>query len=430
MADLIKPAYTDVADIMDINSNTDEFAARISNLKTKQSAKTDPAASGTSATFIDTVSQDTNGAITATKKTVRTMGAATSSAAGSTGLVPAPAAGDDGKFLKGNGTWGIPTNTTYSTATASTLGLVKIGYTASGKNYPVQLSNGQMYVNVPWTDTNTTYSTATSSTLGLVKIGYTASGKNYPVALDGNGKMYVNVPWTDTNTTYSEATSAAYGLVKVGFTTNATNRNYAVLLSGGQMYVNVPWTDTNTTYSTATASTLGLVKIGFTTNAANRNYAVLLSNGQMYVNVPWSDTNTTYGEANASTYGLVKTGFTTSGKNYAVQLSGGQMYVNVPWTDTNTNTWRGMQFKTWTKSNYSIGGGAYVKLTANDLGASAVSGYTAVGVATIDTGHQYVDITGFNVSATGTSTMLAIHNNYSNGLTITVNIKILYLQNA
>ena len=51
---------------------------------------------------------------------------------------------------------GIPAqDTTYSTATSSTLGLVKIGYAANGKNYPVQLSNGQMYVNVPWTDTNT-----------------------------------------------------------------------------------------------------------------------------------------------------------------------------------------------------------------------------------------------------------------------------------
>ena len=41
------------------------------------------------------------------------------------------------------------TNTTYSQATSSTLGLVKIGYSENGKNYPVELSNGQMYVNVP-----------------------------------------------------------------------------------------------------------------------------------------------------------------------------------------------------------------------------------------------------------------------------------------
>jgi hypothetical protein len=60
-----------------------------------------------------------------------------------------------------------------------------------------------MYVNVPWTDNNTTYSKATSSALGLVKIGYTKSGKNYPVELNSSGQMYVNVPWTDNNTTYT-----------------------------------------------------------------------------------------------------------------------------------------------------------------------------------------------------------------------------------
>ena len=40
------------------------------NYKTTQTAKTDPSASGTSTTFIATLSQDTNGVITATKKTV------------------------------------------------------------------------------------------------------------------------------------------------------------------------------------------------------------------------------------------------------------------------------------------------------------------------------------------------------------------------
>ena len=49
--------------------------------------------------------------------------------------------------------------------------------------------------NAVFTDTNTTYSEATSSALGLVKIGFTEDGKNYPVELS-SGKMYVNVPWT------------------------------------------------------------------------------------------------------------------------------------------------------------------------------------------------------------------------------------------
>ena len=60
-------------------------------------------------------------------------------------------------------------------------------------------SDGQITISSTDTNTNTTYSTATSSTLGLVKIGYGENGKNYPVELS-SGKMYVNVPWSDTNT--------------------------------------------------------------------------------------------------------------------------------------------------------------------------------------------------------------------------------------
>jgi len=69
------------------------------------------------------------------------------------------------------------------------------------------------------TDTNTTYSTATSSTLGLVKIGYSENGKNYPVELS-SGKMYVNVPWSDTNTDTNTTYSAGTGMSLSGTTFN------------------------------------------------------------------------------------------------------------------------------------------------------------------------------------------------------------------
>ena len=57
-------------------------------------------------------------------------------------------------------------NTQYGTATSGTLGLVKIGYSESGQKYPVELSSGQMYVNVPWV--NTEYSSATAGASGLM----------------------------------------------------------------------------------------------------------------------------------------------------------------------------------------------------------------------------------------------------------------------
>ena len=59
-----------------------------------------------------------------TNTTYSAMTAATSSAAGKAGLVPAPAAGEQTSFLRGDGTWVVPTNTTYSTATTSKNGLM------------------------------------------------------------------------------------------------------------------------------------------------------------------------------------------------------------------------------------------------------------------------------------------------------------------
>ena len=94
--------------------------------------------------------------------------------------------------------------TSISAATSSTYGGIQIGYTTSGKNYAVQLSNGKAYVNVPWTDTNTTYTagtnisisgttinctysyslpTATASVLGGVKIGSNISVSSGTISL-------------------------------------------------------------------------------------------------------------------------------------------------------------------------------------------------------------------------------------------------------
>lgn len=109
---------------------------------------------------------------TDTNTTYEVMTGATASAAGQAGLVPAPAAGKQGQYLRGDGQWLTPPNNTYSQATADKLGLVKIGYTANGKNYPILLdADGKMYVAVPWTDTKYTLPAATSAALGGVKQG-------------------------------------------------------------------------------------------------------------------------------------------------------------------------------------------------------------------------------------------------------------------
>lgn len=140
----------------------------------------------------------------------------------------------------------------YGVATSTTLGLVRIGYPESNKNYPVELnSSNQMYVNVPWTDNNTTYSAgaglslsgtafslekATPTTLGGVKVSSTeististvdattfcSQSRIYPVQLaypsgsagtDGNKVLSVHVPWR--NTTYSVVSTLRDGLVSM-----------------------------------------------------------------------------------------------------------------------------------------------------------------------------------------------------------------------
>lgn len=138
-----------------------------------------------------------------TNTTYEVMTGATASAAGQAGLVPAPAAGKQGQYLRGDGQWLTPPNTTYSQATADKLGLVKIGYIANSKNYPVVLDeNGKMYVAVPWTDTNTTYNVVTTSDNGLMS-------KEDKVKLNG-------IEENANNYSLPAATSAAIGGVKQG----------------------------------------------------------------------------------------------------------------------------------------------------------------------------------------------------------------------
>ena len=58
---------------------------------------------------------------------------ATASAAGGSGLVPAPAVGASNRYLRSDGSWAVPpdTNTTYSTGNATTAGITKL-YTSTG----------------------------------------------------------------------------------------------------------------------------------------------------------------------------------------------------------------------------------------------------------------------------------------------------------
>jgi hypothetical protein len=242
--------------------------------------------------FVDVPWTDTN-------TTYTNMGAASASASGKAGLVPAPAAGAQAKYLRGDGTWQTPPNTTYSnmggatSSAAGSAGLVPAP--TAGKQTSFLRGDGTWVV-----PTNTTYAKANTTTLGLVMIGYTENGKNYPVELDSSGKMYVNVPWTDTNTTYGVVgANGSTGLVKNGSTVTNASGYTACPIVGGIPY----YKDTNTTYANmkaATASAAGAAGL-VPAPAAGKQASFLRGDGTWVV-----PTNTTYGLASTTANGLLR----------------------------------------------------------------------------------------------------------------------------
>lgn len=236
---------------------------------------------------------------TDTNTTYTNMGAASASAAGKAGLVPAPAAGAQAKYLRGDGTWQTPPNTTYSnmggatSSAAGSAGLVPAP--AAGKQASFLRGDGTWVI-----PTNTTYAKANTTTLGLVMIGYAENGKNYPVELDSSGKMYVNVPWTDTNTTYGVVgANGSTGLVKNGSTVTSASGYTACPIVDGIPY----YKDTNTTYANmkaATASAAGAAGL-VPAPAAGKQTSFLRGDGTWVV-----PTNTTYGLASTTANGLLR----------------------------------------------------------------------------------------------------------------------------
>ena len=93
--------------------------------------------------------------------------------------------------------------------------------------------------------------TASSSTLGQIKIGYSENGKNYPVELDTNNRAYVNVPWVSSTGS--------------GFTGDYNDLfNKPNLFSGSYTDLsNKPTIPSAYTLPAATSQALGGVKVSF-----------------------------------------------------------------------------------------------------------------------------------------------------------------------
>ena len=169
--------------------------------------------------------------------TYSAMTGASASAAGKAGLVPAPAKGNQAKYLRGDGTWQTPpdTNTTYSEASQTAAGLMSVDdkkkldgvaaganaythpNTSGNKHIPSGGSSGQI---LRWSadgtavwgaDNNTTYSAMTGASAS-------AAGKAglVPAPAKGNQAKYLrgDGTWqTPPNTTYSAASDSTAGMM-------------------------------------------------------------------------------------------------------------------------------------------------------------------------------------------------------------------------
>ena len=155
--------------------------------------------------------------------------------------------------------WGNHASAGYSTASgvannannyslpagsSSVRGGFKIGYTESGKNYPVEVSSEKMFVNVPWTDSNTNY----------YLNGITKSGNTLTFAISGaTNQTYTFGSNAFNSTTYSTA-SGVEDNADVTDTANVV----AALTAGTNVQIaangTISATDTDTVYTHPTSA--------------------------------------------------------------------------------------------------------------------------------------------------------------------------------
>lgn len=182
---------------------------------------------------------------TDTNTTYSNMGAATSSAAGKAGLVPAPAAGAQGKYLRGDGTWQTPPNTTYSnmggatSSAAGSAGLVPAP--AAGKQASFLRGDGTWVV-----PTNTTYGLASTTDNGLLR-QLNGSTSNF---MRGDGTWA-----TPPNTTYAVANESTNGLMAAA---DKKTVNRLIGVNTVTTLANLPITKRSITATLSAATTLSV----------------------------------------------------------------------------------------------------------------------------------------------------------------------------
>lgn len=213
--------------------------------------------------------------------------------------------GSAGQYLDYTGAWSTPANTTDITLTTTgTSGAATWDGTT---------------LNIPQYSGSYTLPLATSSVRGGVKIGYTQNARNYPVELSSE-QMFVNVPWTDTATSPSAPANAVQfnsgsgfgGSINLTFSTDTLTLSDTLEIKGDGSNPGTLKLYCESVGTPHAVSILGPVHSGATAyeirlpNAAPSNNQILQSSGSgelSWINTP-SDTNTNIGNSDLTLSGV------------------------------------------------------------------------------------------------------------------------------
>ena len=291
-----------------------------SNHKIKQDAVSSPSASGSTTAFIDTISQDANGKITASKKNVKFPTIPTSF------TISATATDDDVVVLTGSG----GANSTTYDAKHAEKGPAS-GYTSGNTTTSISGSGGSGTIKIPQ--------------ITVDKYGHVTAAADESVTITlptlpsvGNGTVTINQAGA-----------------KVGSFTMNQSGNTTIDLTDNNTWR--PISDSVSTTNSATSASLTAVKTAYDKavsaydlangKTSNTGTVTSITPGTGLTGTNSDTAITTSGTINlkaatSSEIGGISIGYTQSDKNYPVQLdTNNKAYVNVPWTDNNTKNTAG-----------------------------------------------------------------------------------------
>lgn len=217
----------------------------------------------------------------------KTMTAATASAAGTAGLVPAPAAGKQGQYLRADGTWDKPTDTTYNDVTTSVHGLmtaadkVKLnGIATNANNYTHPTSSGNKHIPsggssgkvLRWSaDGTAVWGDVPSDAISITRVEYNKllanntydPNKYYYVTDDFDSATIINDSISSTSTAYSSSKTNAL----LGAKVNKSSKVSATMNASSWSGSSAPYTITLSINGVTTSNNVEILIPGSATNA-------------------------------------------------------------------------------------------------------------------------------------------------------------------